>query len=149
MAPVVRIMYDEILVPTDGSPEAEAAVEHAVDIAATYGARIHVLYVVDTSPYATLDATETVVEDLQEEGEEAVEYVTAAAEDAGVETQGTVTTGNVHESITTYAHANDIDLIVMGTHGRRGLDRVLVGSVTERVVRTADAPVLTVRSGAS
>ncbi|MBP2249787.1 universal stress protein [Halarchaeum nitratireducens] len=141
-------MYDDILVPTDGSPEAEAAVEHAVDIAATYGARIHALYVVDTSAYATLDATETVVEDLEDEGEVAVEYVTAAAEDAGVEAQGSVTTGNVHESITAYARANDIDLIVMGTHGRRGLDRVLVGSVTERVVRTADAPVLTVRSGA-
>ncbi|GGM61507.1 nucleotide-binding universal stress UspA family protein [Halarchaeum rubridurum] len=140
-------MYDEILVPTDGSPEAEAAVEHAVDIAATYGARIHALYVVDTSPYATLDATETVVEDLEDEGEDAVEYVTTAAADAGVEARSTITNGNVHEAITTYARANDIDLIVMGTHGRRGLGRVLVGSVTERVVRTADVPVLTVRSG--
>ncbi|GAA0291970.1 universal stress protein [Halarchaeum salinum] len=139
-------MYDEILVPTDGSAEAEVAVEHAVDIAATYGARLHALYVVDASAYATLDVTETVVEDLEDEGEAAVEAIATAAADAGVETQRAITKGNVHEAITAYARANDIDLIVMGTHGRRGLDRVLVGSVTERVIRTADVPVLTVRS---
>ncbi|GAD52733.1 hypotheical conserved protein [Halarchaeum acidiphilum MH1-52-1] len=139
-------MYDEILVPTDGSPEAEAAIEHAVDIASKYDARIHALYIVDASAYATLDATETVIEDLEDEGEEAVATVEEAAAAAGVDARTAVVNGNVHELITAYARNNDIDLIVMGTHGRRGIDRFLLGSVTERVIRTTDVPVLTVRS---
>ncbi len=139
-------MYDEILVPTDGSPASDAAIEHAVDIAAQYGARLHALYVVDGAAYSTLEAgSEIVVEALQSEGETATSRVADAAADADVETVTTVTTGTAYRSIREYVSDNGIDLIVMGTHGRKGLDRYLLGSVTERVVRTADVPVLTVR----
>lgn len=139
-------MYDEILVPTDGSPAAEAAIDNAVDLASTYGARIHALYVVDASAFSTVEAgSEMVVEALEEEGEAAVESVRGAAEAAGVEVEGSVTTGTPYRTIIDYIEDNDIDLVVMGTHGRRGLDRLLLGSVTERVVRSADVPVMTVR----
>lgn len=139
-------MYDEILVPTDGSEAAERAVEHAVDLASTYDARVHALYVVDASVYATLDTgAEMVMESLEEEGEAAVGAIEAAAAERGVPVVTEVTTGSAHDAILDYAADNDVDLVVMGTHGRTGFDRYLLGSVTERVVRTSDVPVLTVR----
>ncbi|WP_430506089.1 universal stress protein [Haloparvum sp. PAK95] len=139
-------MYDEILVPTDGSPAADAAIERAVDLADKYDARVHALYVVDGAAYSTLEAgSEIVIEALEAEGEEATERVAEAAADAGVEATTTVTTGTAYRTIQDYVDDNDIDLIVMGTHGRQGLDRYLLGSVTERVVRTSDVPVMTVR----
>ncbi|QHS16422.1 universal stress protein [Halopenitus persicus] len=138
-------MYDQILVPTDGSPAANAAIDHAIDLAKRYDARIHALYVVDGSAYSTLEAgSEIVLEALESEGEEATDRVAEAAAEAGVETVTSVVNGTAYRTITEYVDDNAIDLIVMGTHGRQGIDRYLLGSVTERVVRTADVPVLTV-----
>ena len=142
-------MYSQILVPTDGSPASDAAIEHALDLAAQYDARVHALYVVDGSAYSSLEAgAELVVEALEEEGTEATDRVADAAADAGVDCETTVTTGTAYQSIRDYVESNAVDMIVMGTHGRKGLDRYLLGSVTERVVRTADVPVLTVRQPA-
>ncbi|ESS03376.1 MAG: universal stress protein UspA related nucleotide-binding protein [uncultured archaeon A07HR67] len=139
-------MYDDILVPTDGSPASDAAIDHAIDLADRYGARLHALYVVDGSAYSTLEAgSEVVIDALESEGEQATERVADAAAVAGVETTTTVTSGTAYRAIREYADERAIDMIVMGTHGRKGLDRYLLGSVTERVVRTADVPVLTVR----
>lgn len=140
-------MYDEILVPTDGSDAATRALDHALDIAGQYDARIHALYVVDANAYSTLEAgTDVVISALEEEGNEAIEAVADRAAAAGVETATEVTTGTVHRTIIEYADDHGIDLIVMGTHGRRGLDRYLLGSVTEKVVRASDVPVLTIRA---
>ena len=139
-------MYDDILVPTDGSPASDAAIDHAIDIADRYGARLHALYVVDGSAYSTLEAgSEVVIDALEAEGEQATDRVADAAAAAGVETTTTVTSGTAYRAIREYADEQAVDMIVMGTHGRKGLDRYLLGSVTERVVRTADVPVLTVR----
>ena len=139
-------MYSQILVPTDGSPASEAAIEHAIDLAQRYDARLHALYVVDGAAYSTLEAgAEIVVEALESEGESATTHVAEAAEEAGVDCVSTVTTGTAYRSIVDYVDENDIDIVVMGTHGRKGLNRYLLGSVTERVVRTSDVPVLTVR----
>lgn len=141
-------MYDEILVPTDGSPAAEVAIDHAVDLAETYGARLHALYVVDASAFASVDAgSEMVVDALEKEGETAVDEVRQRAEAAGVEVETHVVSGTAYRSILDYIESESVDLVVMGTHGRRGIERFLLGSVTERVVRSADVPVLTVRSG--
>lgn len=142
-------MYDRILVPTDGSPAAEAAIEHAVDIAAKYDATIHALFVVDSGAYSTLEAgAEIVLGALETEGERAVERVAKIAADAGLDCETSVATGTAYRTIRDYIEEQDIDLVVMGTHGRRGIDRYLLGSVTERVVRTSDVPVLTVRKPA-
>jgi nucleotide-binding universal stress UspA family protein len=139
-------MYSEILVPTDGSKAAERAIEHALDIAKTYGARIHALYVVDTSIYTSLDAgADVVIDALEREGEVATRHVREAAEEAGVEIDAEVVTGTAYRSIRDYIEDHDIDLVIMGTHGRTGLSHYLLGSVTERVVRTSPVPVLTVR----
>ena len=139
-------MYSEILVPTDGSPASDAAIEHALNLAEQYDARIHALYVVDGSTYSSLEAgAELVIEALEDEGAEATDRVADAAAEAGVDCETIVTTGTAYQSIRDYVESDDIDMIVMGTHGRKGLDRYLLGSVTERVVRTANVPVLTVR----
>ena len=139
-------MYDEILVPTDGSPAAAAAIEHAVTLAERFDSTVHALYVVDATAYSTLEAgSGVVVEALEREGEGAVDAVREAAEAAGVPVSEHVVSGTAYKSILEYADEEGVDLIVMGTHGRRGLDRYLLGSVTERVVRSADQPVLTVR----
>jgi len=140
-------MYREILLPTDGGPASAAAVSHAVDLAAQVDGRLHALYVVDTTVYPSLDAgVETVLSALREEGETALDEVTRAAEAAGVPVVSELVSGTPHSDIIEYAAENDVDLIVMGTHGRTGLDRYLLGSVTERIVRRSPIPVLTVRA---
>jgi nucleotide-binding universal stress UspA family protein len=140
-------MYERILVPTDGSAASEGAVEHAVDLAKQYDATIHALYVVDSGSYTSLEAgSDIVLEALKDEGKTAVGHVVDAAEEAGVDVESRVQTGTAHRTILDYAEAEDCDLVVMGTHGRTGLNRYLLGSVTERVVRSSDVPVLTVRA---
>ena len=139
-------MYDTILVPTDGSAAVVEAVERAVDLAERYDATVHALYVVDSSAYGTLDmSTSVVVDALEDEGETAVSYVAEEAEAAGVPVETAVVTGTPHRTIMDYIDDHDVDMVVMGTHGRRGFDRFLLGSVTEKVVRTAPVPVMTVR----
>ena len=139
-------MYSQILVPTDGSPASDAAIEHAIDLARQYDATLHALYVVDGAAYSTLEAgAQVVVDALESEGDEATRRVAEAAERAGVGCETTVATGTAYSAIRDYVDERAIDMVVMGTHGRKGLDRYLLGSVTERVVRTSDVPVLTVR----
>ena len=133
-------MYDEILLPTDGSAAAEAAVDHAARLATTFGGRVSVLSVVEPVPAVEMDAA-MVHERLRESADRAVERL----DEAGVETTTTVRDGGAHRAILDCADEVDADLVVMGTHGRTGVGRVLLGSVTERVVRRADTPVLSVR----
>ncbi|CAJ52085.1 universal stress protein [Haloquadratum walsbyi] len=137
-------MYDKILIPTDGTEGTRGAVEHAIDLATVYDAALHTIYVIeasgptDSSVPGTLDA-------LEETGKNAIDEVIQQAEAASVRTiEGLVAQGTPHQVILDYVDENDIDSIVMGTHGRTGLDRYFLGSVTENVVRVSDAPVLTV-----
>ncbi|MFH5798063.1 universal stress protein [Haladaptatus sp. CMAA 1911] len=140
-------MYDDILVPTDGSASATEAARNAVELAAQFDATIHALYVIDIGAMWP-DAYEgNVLNDLETRGKAAVERVRELAEEENVAvTDDVVTGGHPYRVILDYADENDMDCIVMGTHGRRGLDRYLLGSVTERVVRLADVPVLTVHA---
>jgi nucleotide-binding universal stress UspA family protein len=137
-------VYDEILLPTDGSDAAEAAVEHAIRLARTYDARVHVLYVVEPPPAAEYDAT-SVLDALRREGDRVTDQTADRLERSELATVTAVRTGAAHRVILDYAAESGIDLVVMGTHGRRGLGRVLLGSVAEKVVRLADQPVMTVR----
>lgn len=140
-------MYDHILFPTDGSDGADTALEHAVDHARRYDATLHLLYVVEENvPMSNVGAAE-LVEALREEGTRIVADARTRAEASGVDAvRETVETGSPYRTILEYADDHAVDLIVMGTHGRRGIDRYLLGSVAERVVRTADCPVLTARA---
>lgn len=137
-------MYRQILVPTDGSEGSKAAVEHAIDLATAYGAVLHTLYVIDTNVGAEAGMV-GIFDTLEEAGENAIEDVLQQVEAADVETaRGEVVQGTPHRAILEYTDEHDIDLVVMGTHGRTGIDRYLLGSVTEKVVRLSEVPVLTV-----
>jgi len=140
-------MYDHILLPTDGAAEMDAVIEHAVSLAAVHGAEIHALYALDTAAFGALPmetSADAMASMLEEEGEAALEAVeTAAGDDVPVSRE--VVDGSPSRRIVQYAREQPIDVIVMGTHGRGGLDRLLLGSVAERVVRRSPVPVLTVR----
>jgi len=143
-------MYDRILVPTDGGGAMEPVYAEASELAATTGADIHAVSVVDGSAIAGLrtpDGEAVTVEAARDRAETAVERAAAVAADAGVEATTAVRTGPPHEEILAACEENGCDAIVMGTHGRSGLDRVLLGSVAERVIRLAEVPVVTVPLG--
>jgi nucleotide-binding universal stress UspA family protein len=140
-------MYDHVLVPTDGSEAAAAAINEAVELANLSGATLHGLYVVDTRDYNTLPESKWVGVEaaFEAEGETATAAVVDAAAEYGIPTRTRMERGIPHEEILAYAEENDVDLIVMATHGRTGLDRFLLGSVTEKVIRGASVPVHVMR----
>lgn len=137
-------MYDTILVPTDGSEAATAALDHAADLAAAHDADIHLLYVTESPAIAPTPTAGSVLDELERHGEEIVDEA-AERLSGGGRVHTAVASGSPHRAILDYAKSNDIDLVVMGTHGRTGLSHALLGSVAERVVRLSSVPVLTVR----
>ena len=144
--------YDRILVPTDGSEGVERAIEHAVEVAASNGATLHGLYVLSTDAYAGLameSSWESVDRLLREDAEKAVARVREVAErmDATVPVETVVVEGKPSKEIVRYAEDEGCDLVVMGTHGRGGIDRLLLGSVAESVIRASSMPVTTVPVG--
>lgn len=140
-------MYDAVLVPTDGSDAASAGVTHGLDLAANFGAVVHALYVVPEAERASIvgSAGSSDGQNTASAAERAVETVAAAADDRGLDAETEIRTGTPHREILDYAETEDVDLVVMATHGRSGVSRLLSGSVTERVVRKADRPVLVAR----
>ena len=141
-------MYRGILVPTDGSALMDEVVERAVDLAEKYDADVHALYVANTGAIGTLDVDdrERIEAQLEARGESAVEEIKDAAERAGLDATTTTQRGTPHQRITEYVEDHDdVDLVVMGTHGRTGLRHVLLGSVAENVLRHTTVPVLLVR----
>ena len=136
-------MYERILYPTDGSEGADIAVEHALELARRFDAPLHVLYAVDVT---TLQVNDTfsgpMLDALEEEGKEHLKRVSERVARHDIDVTSAVVKGTPAHSIVEAAE-ND-DLIVMATHGRTGLNRFLIGSTTEKVVRTADVPIVTV-----
>mgnify|MGYP006305019255 CR=1 FL=1 len=147
-------MYDTILIPTDGSDTAGIAVEHAVDIAAKYDATVHALYVVDPDWLTYSLGAEQLdrirqgnfgeMDELEADAAEATGVVADAARDRDVDVVEAVRGGTPHKIITSYADTEGIELIVIGSHGRSGVRRALLGSVTERVLRSSHLPTLVV-----
>ncbi|QLG61674.1 universal stress protein [Halorarum salinum] len=132
--------FTDVLVPTDGSETADAALGTALSLASHVGARVHVLSVVN--PYVLSKVTD--VEARRSEAEETVEGAADRAREAGVPVETAVSVGAPHEAIAGYVTDHGVDVVVMGTHGRTGVGRALMGSVTEKTVRTVRVPVLTV-----
>jgi len=141
-------MYSKILVATDGSEQNHQALLEAVEMARSQKAELHGIYIVDTIAFASLpmDVTwENVYNVLYDEGKDAISAVEKEAKKAGVKFTGTVLEGNPAVEIVKYAQEKKMDLIVVGTLGRSGLSRFLLGSTAEKVIRTAPCPVLVVR----
>jgi nucleotide-binding universal stress UspA family protein len=142
----VTCPYSDILVPTDGSSGAAAAIEPAVGLASTYGARLHALSVVDKTATGLGVRPETFRERLDEAAREAVDAVERQAARGGVDSvTSAVERGHPYRTIRSYVDDQDVDLVVMGTRGQSGIEKHLLGSVTEKVVRTSSVPVMTVR----
>lgn len=143
------ITLKNILVATDFSEPATVATDYGQELARSYGATLHVLHVIqDILEMYAFDlgaALPTVQQNIAEAAQRSLASLTASRGDA-VRT-AIVRSANVSNAITQYAKENDIDLIVVGTHGRGAVSRFLIGSVAERVVRTAPCPVLTVHAG--
>ncbi|SDZ95730.1 Nucleotide-binding universal stress protein, UspA family [Haloplanus vescus] len=136
--------FDTIVIATDGSESVRRAVDVALDLAERFDAAVHALYVVDEGEVAASpeQVREEMRDALDDSGRDALESV-ASATDRSVTTA--VREGRPATEIREYAVDNDADLVAMGTRGRHGENRFLIGSVAERVVRTCPVPVLTVR----
>lgn len=136
-------MYSAVLLPTDGSDGALAGVRVGLEVAARSDATAHALFVIDER-HVTREY-DLVVEEAEREAELALDRVGELGDDLGLGVEKHLRWGIPHEEVIAAVAAYDADLVVMATHGRTGLDRfVHLGSVTERVVRSAPVQVLTV-----
>lgn len=142
---VPSAVYDLLLVPTDGSTHAEAAAETAFDLAETTGAQVAVVGVADLGPFAgvTLPGDDASAEEvLSERAREFVDRLAARADERGLEVRTAVRRGSPVQEILEYAEDVGADAVVMGSKGRGGVGRLLLGSVTDGVIRYGDVDVL-------
>ncbi|AUV82404.1 universal stress protein [Salinigranum rubrum] len=138
-------MYENILLPFDGSDGAAEVLHHAAEIAHWADATIRVLYVADTNRDSVTVVEGQTVDVLEREGRDVVEEAAKTLETLGASYRTDVVQGDPAPTVVEYAEEYDQDLIVMPTHGREGVSRYLVGSVSEKVVRLSSVPVLSVR----
>ncbi|EMA35128.1 universal stress protein [Halobiforma nitratireducens] len=137
-------MYQDLLLATDGSEGARRATEHAIELTRQLEATLHVMSVAEEGPHST-EQRDELRADAEGEAREAVEEAARRAEDAGLETTTRVRHGVPQEEVVDVAKTNPIDAVVVGTVGRSGLDKILLGSVAEEIVRNSPVPVVTVR----
>ena len=144
-------MFSRILVPMDFSAPSDAALDYARSVASRFDASLHLLHVAD-DPYRALYSGEVFVPEVERlrrqiasDAAGRLKACLTASDVTDFEATVDAIIGTPAGSIVDYAGGHGIDLIVMGTHGRSGMSHVLMGSITERVVRTAPCPVLTVR----
>ncbi|MFW5935401.1 MAG: universal stress protein [Halolamina sp.] len=137
-------MYDTILLPIDEAAAESSLLYHAAELANWDDASVELLYVADTSrDSVTVDTSGDVIDALVREGEDVVDEARGVLDSLGVEYTTSIEQGRPAKTIVEYAEKQGHDLIAMPTHGREGLSRYLLGSVTGKVVRLAPMPVLT------
>jgi nucleotide-binding universal stress UspA family protein len=144
-------MYDDILIPTDGTDETMDAVTNGLDLASEYGATVHALHVVENPMVRAAFSPRTVrsmAVEARTTGERAVADVAALADERGVEAvtwvrhaRPSLIRQRAHEVIVDYAESNDVDLIVMGATDRSGVSTALRPSITQQVMAATDVPV--------
>jgi len=140
----------KILFTTDFSEGTSHALSYALDIANKYGAKLHIFHVVYNSfiypglhiPHGSFDI---VKKEMEEAANKALRKICASAGESCKDIESSVAHGVPYEEILKYAKEHNFDMIIIGTHGRKGLDRALLGSTAERVVRNSHCPVFVVR----
>jgi nucleotide-binding universal stress UspA family protein len=141
-------MYNQILVPLDQSEFAERALVHAVELARVLGSTLHLVSVVPIGDISAMLAAGVAV-DVSAQLDSAREYMKGIRKRViadGVEAEWDVCQGDIAEELLRYCQQQDIELIVMSTHGRSGLGRWVYGSIADRILRYATVPVLLVRA---
>jgi nucleotide-binding universal stress UspA family protein len=139
--------YQSVVIATDGSDNTQRAISYGIEIAKLSRATVYALHVVDTSSFSQswTAGREAMYEILRKDGQKATSKIKEYGEASGVEVIEVLLEGHPSNEIIDFAENNNIDLIVMGTLGKTGLDRFLMGSVAEKVVRNSKVPVLVVR----
>lgn len=151
-------MYSRILVPHDGSAFAERVLPHVTELAKRFEAEVHLLEVIpiqtpallapelsmDAEPDLALEALEEAQEALRDAGRNRLEGVAAMLQREGITAKWTVVDGDPVHEILGYVAKHDMDVIAMATHGRTGLARAILGSVTDALLRKGNRPVLVV-----
>jgi nucleotide-binding universal stress UspA family protein len=141
--------FRKILVPMDFSPGANRALELASDLARQAGPAhlilVHAYFVPVEIEALAVIGPEKLLEDIRARAADDLEKILVRLQDAGISAEYDAAPGSPEEVVLRLADDKEVDLIVMGTHGRTGLTHVLLGSVAERVVRAASCPVLTVK----
>jgi nucleotide-binding universal stress UspA family protein len=145
-------IFRKIMVATDGSELVKKAIDAAIEMSKFSQAKLYAIHVIPLGDFyssmpPSIDAEwiEIMQEHLRVEAEEAVAYVENAGKAANIEVEPVILEGKPAIEIVDFAEKNDIDLIVMGTHGKTGIERLLIGSVAGNVVRHSKKPVLVVR----
>src|SRR5262245_18762014 len=145
-------MYERILVPIDGSATSNRGLAEAIKLARLTGARLMLLHAIDTASVTVMPeaaiAAAGVFDGLRDAGEQCVAHAMAAAKEAGLAAESLLLdtlNGRVSDLVVEQANKWRADLILIGTHGRRGVSRALLGSDAEQIVRTAPVPVRVVR----
>jgi len=152
-----ELVFERILIATDGSENSEKAAKVGVELAKLSGGKVVIVYVADIGKYmpsaglispfggASPEAIDNVVANIREAGEKAMLQVNELARESGVPSERQLVEGNPPSEILRIAEDEKIDTIVMGSIGKTGLEKFLMGSVAEKVVHNSKLPVLIVR----
>ena len=145
-------LYKKILIATDGSEYIKKGVTHAIELAKLYGAELQAVYVMDIKvdygpkSYLSTDiSTEGLENFLRHEGEEATKHIEEQAAQEGLSVKKWIVKGYPAEELLKLADEQSIDMIVMGTLGRSGIEKYGLGSVSDKVIRNSRIPVVTIR----
>lgn len=145
-------LYKKILIATDGSEYIKKAVTHAIELTKLSGAQLHAVYVMDIKTdygpksYLSTDISTRGLENfLRQEGEEALKYIEEQAGEEDLRVEKWIVKGHPAEEILKLAEEQSVDMIIMGTLGRSGIEKFVLGSVADKVIRNSRIPVMTVR----
>ncbi len=138
----------KILVPTDGSEPSMHAAEFAIKLGKKFNAEIITVYVIDRliiDEVSKVHEKQELEEEIKRKAERSLNYVVKSAQIEGLKATSVLLEGQPYDQIIRQAETLNVDIIVMGTTGRRGMERILIGSVAERVIEYAPCPVLVVK----
>lgn len=149
-------VFRKIMIATDGSECSKKVVDKGVEFARLSGGTVYAVYVVSTAYITAIDGSysssidmfpylEAMHEALKKQGQQAVDYVKELGEKKSVNVESVILEGNPSEELIQYAEKENMDIVIMGTVGRTGLDRMILGSVAGNVVRHSKVPVMVVR----
>ena len=152
-------MYSNILVPLDGSDLAEKALPYAVNLAKSEGGKVHLVHVFTSHPEGVVsvggleqDLSMAQVNELSRQLQEAnisqlqqyLDHTASNLQRDGIGTKTALLEGSAHEELVNYAKQNDVEVVTICSHGRGGLQRMLIGSVADKIIRSGEIPVLVI-----